>query len=131
MRALHRSLVSFIVFLTIGTMSAERGAKAEEATAASLATAAREQLFEDLAADVADLERQGSILKRVVKLAKPSVVHIEAQRDAEPGHPLREIDEAGSGVIVEREGRHYVLTNRHVIKYSSLTNIDVRLVDGR
>jgi serine protease Do len=103
----------------------------DELSEANISAAAREQLFADLAADVEELERQGSILKRVVKLVKPSVVHIEAKRDAEPGRPIRDIDEAGSGVVVARHGAHYVLTNRHVIKYSSLTNIHIKLADGR
>ena len=98
----------------------------------SLSPSAREVLFADLARDVAALEQQGSVLKRVVKLVKPSVVHIEATRDADEG-PVRKspIDEAGSGVLIERSGKHFVLTNRHVIKYSTLAGIDVKLCDGR
>ena len=94
---------------------------------------ARDALFAELASDVAALEQQGSILKRVVRLARPSVVHIEAKRDAEDGARGRNstIDEAGSGVLIERHGKHYVLTNRHVVKYSTLGGIDVKLADGR
>jgi serine protease Do len=92
----------------------------------------RDRLFAELAADVAELERSGSILKRAVKLARPSIVHIEARRDSELGRSVRvSSEEAGSGVIVERRGKHFVLTNRHVIKRSSLQAIDVRLEDGR
>ncbi len=95
--------------------------------------AAREALFAELARDVAAIEQQGSILKRVVKLVRPSVVHIEATRDAEEGAATRRspVDEAGSGVLIERNGKFFVLTNRHVIKYSTLAGIDVRLSDGR
>jgi serine protease Do len=94
---------------------------------------AREALFAELAQDVAVLEQQGSVLKRVVRLVKPSVVHIEAKRDAEEGARSRNstIDEAGSGVLIERHGKHYVLTNRHVVKYSTLSGIDVKLADAR
>jgi serine protease Do len=93
----------------------------------------REALFAELAQDVAVLEQQGSVLKRVVRLVKPSVVHIEAKRDAEEGARSRNstIDEAGSGVLIERHGKHYVLTNRHVVKYSTLSGIDVKLADAR
>src|SRR4051794_20838221 len=92
----------------------------------------REQLYADLAADVAELEQRGSILKRVVKLVTPAVVHIEAKRDTEASRPARgEAEEAGSGVIIERRGKLYVLTNRHVIKYSTLTGINIKLSDGR
>ncbi|MCI0359399.1 MAG: trypsin-like peptidase domain-containing protein [Planctomycetaceae bacterium] len=95
--------------------------------------AARETMFAELARDVAALEQHGSILKRVVRLVKPSVAHIEAKRDAEEGTRSRNssIDEAGSGVLIERRGKHYILTNRHVVKYSTLEGIDVRLADGR
>jgi serine protease Do len=103
------------------------------ATASSAATlSAREQLYADLATDVAELEQRGSILKRVVKLVTPAVVHIEAKRDTESSRPARgEAEEAGSGVIIERHGKLYVLTNRHVIKYSTLTGINIKLSDGR
>ncbi|HEY7524486.1 MAG TPA: trypsin-like peptidase domain-containing protein, partial [Candidatus Limnocylindrales bacterium] len=39
--------------------------------------------------------------------------------------------EAGSGVIIERGGKAYALTNRHVIKNSGLKNIKIQLADGR
>jgi serine protease Do len=105
--------------------------RAEEFTSDTLA--GRETLFAELASDVAALELQGNVLKRVVRLAKPSVVHIEAKRDAEEGGGSRSstIDEAGSGVLIERRGKHYVITNRHVVKYSTLAGIEVRLADGR
>jgi serine protease Do len=93
----------------------------------------RDVLFAELSRDVAALERQGSILKRVVRLARPSVVHIEARRDVDEGRPVRPnpIDEAGSGALIERSGKFYVVTNRHVVKYSTLAGIDVKLADGR
>jgi serine protease Do len=94
--------------------------------------AAREQLYAELAADVADLEQRGSILKRVVRLATPAVVHIEAKRESDVSRGARaESEEAGSGVIIERHGQRYVLTNRHVIKYSTITGINIKLADGR
>jgi len=92
----------------------------------------RERLYAELAADVAELEQRGNILKRIVKLATPAVVHIEARRESESTRSARgESEEAGSGVIIERRGKHYVLTNRHVIKYSTLTGINIKLADGR
>src|SRR6266404_6348955 len=58
--------------------------------ASSTSTAsARDQLYEELAADVAELEQRGSVLKRVVKLVKPAVVHIEARRETEGSRPAR------------------------------------------
>ena len=94
--------------------------------------AAREQLYAELAADVAELEQRGSLLKRVVKLVTPAVVHIEAKRETEGSRSGRgESEEAGSGVIIERQGKRFVLTNRHVIKYSTVTGINIKLADGR
>jgi serine protease Do len=78
------------------------------------------------------LERRGNLLKRVVKLVTPSIVHIEAKRDAETPRPARgESEEAGSGVIIDVQGKTYVLTNRHVIRYSTLGGISIRLADSR
>jgi len=102
------------------------------AGAAANAATERERLYTELAADVAELEQRGSILKRVVKLATPAVVHIEAKRDNESVRPARaDAEEAGSGVIIDRRGKRFVLTNRHVIKYSTLNGINIKLSDGR
>jgi serine protease Do len=100
-------------------------------TVAAVVTA-RDRLYAELAEDVTQLEQRGNILKRVVKLATPAVVHIEARREVDAARPQRgESEEAGSGVIIEQRGKFYVLTNRHVIKYSTLTGINVKLADGR
>ncbi len=94
----------------------------------------RNQLYREIAAEVAELERQGSLLKKVVRLVQPTVVHIEAQKSL-PANvnaaARRPVEEAGSGVIVELSGRKYVLTNRHVIKDSELKQIKIQLSDGR
>lgn len=112
--------------------SAQRASADEAAGSAASAAAARDQLYTELAADVSELERRGSILKRVFKLVRPAIVHLEARRDAEGVRNVRgESEEAGSGVIIERSGKLFVLTNRHVIKYSTLKGINIRLADGR
>ncbi|MEO0531900.1 MAG: trypsin-like peptidase domain-containing protein [Planctomycetota bacterium] len=90
----------------------------------------RAREFRDLARDVADLEAQLGIYKRVAKLVAPSVVHIEARPIRE--HRIRAGgQEAGSGVIVRFKGQPYVLTNRHVIRLSSPSHVRVQLIDGR
>lgn len=94
----------------------------------------RSQLFREIAAEVAELERQGNLLKRVVRFVKPSVVHIEAKKTTPSNVAMtarRSVEEAGSGVIVELKERRYVLTNRHVIKDSDLNQIKIQLSDGR
>jgi serine protease Do len=98
-----------------------------------LLPAAREKAYQQLYRDVAEFERQGNILKTVVKLASPTVVHIEAQRTegSRSYGRSRTIEEAGSGVIVEFDGKMYVLTNRHVIRDAPLSSVNIGLSDGR
>ncbi|MFN0017241.1 MAG: S1C family serine protease [Pirellulaceae bacterium] len=104
---------------------------ADEAPVTTVALA-REQQYSDLAAEVALLEKQGNLLKKVVKLTIPTVVHIEAQHtDAEGKLQHKPVEDAGSGVIIRWTGKFYVLTNRHVIKKSSVEHIRIKLSDGR
>src|SRR2546421_232288 len=74
--------------------------------------AAREQLYNELASEVEALEKQGNVLKRVVKLATPTVVHIVAEHDDVEGRlKPKPIEDAGSGVIIRWNNQFYVLTN--------------------
>jgi len=95
----------------------------------------RDLLFADLDRQVAALQSQGQLLKTVVRLVTPTVVHIEAMRkDVPPGMltgQARSVEEAGSGVIIRIDDRSYVLTNRHVIRQAPLDQVKVRLADGR
>jgi serine protease Do len=91
---------------------------------------ARDRLFNELAEDVAALERQGNILKRVVSLTQPTVVHIDAKK-AEDAFGRRAVEEAGSGVIIKFSNRYFVLTNRHVIKHAPIGGIEIKLSTGR
>jgi serine protease Do len=90
----------------------------------------RERLFAELERDVEALRRELGIYQKVAKLVSPSVVHIEAT-------PLpqyrfrRDVEEAGSAVLVRYRGQDYVLTNRHVIKHSQEDLIRLELQDGR
>jgi len=100
---------------------------------ASLTPEAREQLYGEVDAAFLALERQGNLLKNVVRLVTPTVVHIEATSDVSSNSNYRRkpVEEAGSGVIVEIDENFYVITNRHVIDKSSLSKIEVRFSDGR
>lgn len=102
---------------------------------ASFTAEDRDQMYSQLSRDVDQMERLLGLVKRVVQVVTPSVVHIEAQ-------PIREYrirggaQEAGSGVLIRFAGRRmgsgdYVLTNRHVIKNSSEPHIRIQLADGR
>lgn len=92
----------------------------------------RERLFEELVLQFEQVERT-NLLKKVVRFATPSVVHIEATRsDVDSrGYARKPSEEAGSGVIISIDDRRYVLTNRHVIDDAPKTGIVVRFADGR
>jgi len=82
------------------------------------------------------LERQSAVVKTVVKLVGPTVVHVEA--DVSSRHalqvqvgPARQVEESGSGVLVDLAGKSYVLTSRHVIAGAVPTGIKINLADGR
>ncbi len=100
--------------------------------AAITSPAERQKAYEEIAAEVAILEREGKLLKRVVRLAAPTVVHIEAEINGEMANSRKtSVEEAGSGVILQFNQRHYVLTNRHVVRGAALSKINIKLYDGR
>jgi serine protease Do len=79
-------------------------------------------------------EAQSALVRTVAKLIGPTVVHIEADVTAENSLQYgrgRQVEEAGSGVIIERKGAFYVLTNRHVIRSAEPRSIKIGLADGR
>ena len=90
----------------------------------------RDHLYDELQRDVAAMERELGIYKRVVRLVAPSVVHVQAKPLAEFRF-RREVEEAGSGVLISIGGKNYVLTNRHVVKHSSPEHIRLEFNDGR
>jgi serine protease Do len=90
----------------------------------------REAEYASLARDVEELGRELGLVKRVVKLITPAVVHIESRVSPRFQGSLR-IEEAGSGVIVQLGSRFCVLTNRHVIRHSTRELIEIHLADGR
>src|SRR5688500_13913842 len=63
---------------------------------------ARAQLHAELARDVEIFEQQHNLLKRAVKLVTPAVVHIEAKRDDDSRLAQKSVEEAGSGIVIER-----------------------------
>ena len=95
---------------------------------------ARAELRASLSKDVTLLEKQSNVLKKVIKLVSPTVVHIEAdkidQLSVRYGRP-GQIEEAGSGCIVALGKSNYILTNRHVIKNAAISKVKITLADGR
>ncbi|MFW5693490.1 MAG: S1C family serine protease [Thermoguttaceae bacterium] len=95
----------------------------------------RAELYRVLERNAQVLEAQSAVVKAVARLLGPAVVHIEADSGPRPslqlGTQKQQVEEAGSGVIVEYRGKHFVLTNRHVIRNSNAEGIKVFLNDGR
>lgn len=88
----------------------------------------RQALFDELAEDADRYQRQYGIVKRVVRLVRPTIVHIDAYSEADGGES---IDESGSGVIIRIAKTYYVLTNRHVVDTPALSDVRIRTDDGR
>ncbi len=94
----------------------------------------RDQRYDALAQDVEHLEKQSNVLKQVVRLVRPTVVHIDAETNGQvtgTGSKKFQVEEAGSGFIIKLGDQHYVITNRHVVKYAALKDIKIKLADGR
>jgi serine protease Do len=98
----------------------------------------REQMFAHLAAEADKFEGQHRLISQLVKVVRPTIAHIEAKKRS-PQVPSSGsnrkstesvVEEAGSGVVIERNKRFYVITNFHVIDGASLDDIRVE-VDGR
>jgi serine protease Do len=92
----------------------------------------RAELRRQLEGHATLLESQSTVVKIVAKLVGPAVVYIESDVVNPPARKSgRQIEEAGSGVIVELGKKFYVLTNRHVIQGSRPDGIKISLADGR
>ncbi|MDA0659776.1 MAG: trypsin-like peptidase domain-containing protein [Planctomycetota bacterium] len=94
--------------------------------------AAREAAYQQLSKEAETLQQFTRVMRRVVELSTPTVVHIESQH-VEKGDfgGSRKVEEAGSGIIVRMSGQFHVVTNRHVVKGAQLTDIRLQLSDGR
>ncbi len=97
----------------------------------------RESQFAQLAEDAALVERQQGLLRRVVKLVSPTIVHIEAIKETKGEASLtssrsepKRIEEAGAGVLVDIRNAVYVITNRHVIHSAAMSAIKVETSDS-
>ena len=94
----------------------------------------RAELRRQLRSHAAVLEAQSAVVKIAAKLVGPSVVHIEADIPQASGAQYgrgQASEEDGSGVIVELDGKHFVLTNLHVVRNAPPKSIRINLADGR
>lgn len=94
----------------------------------------RQQLYQRLANDVEAFEARHNILKTVVRLVSPTVVHIQWRAGGSYSRrsgKQREVEEAGSGVVVHTKDHFYVITNYHVVRDAELSAIEISCLDGR
>lgn len=93
----------------------------------------RDYEYQQLQREADAFDRQLGLIRRIVKFASPSIVHIEATKKSDPGKGFASsrIEEAGAGVIVNIAGRPHVLTNRHVIYPAEVGSIRIELNDGQ
>lgn len=99
----------------------------------------RDLMYEQLEKEASALNRQHSLLKKVIRAVGPSVAHIEAKKrqksnatssgSTKARRPVV-VEEAGSGVVIKHRNSYYVITNYHVIESSALNDIRVE-VNGR
>ncbi|MCH2177871.1 MAG: trypsin-like peptidase domain-containing protein [Mariniblastus sp.] len=77
-----------------------------------------------------------SVVKNVVKLTRPAVVHIEAKkRQKQPissgsNRQSSYVEEAGSGIVLRHGDRNFIVTNYHVIENSAVSDIRIE-ADGK
>lgn len=92
----------------------------------------RQQQLMELKKHAAILEAQSNVLKLVSKIVAPSVVHIESVTKIPPIRGSNTtLEEAGSGVIVSRNDKNFIITNRHVIRGAKMNDIKIKLHDNR
>ena len=100
----------------------------------------RDQLYQALEKNASLIEQHYRHIKHIVNVVRPTIVHVEAKKkqkssasiDVDRAAELRPaiVEETGAGVIFQRNNRHYVLTNFHVVENSGVN--DIRLeADGR
>ncbi len=91
----------------------------------------REGAYTALAREAELIEANYSLLKKVIKVVAPSVVHIEANKTSRgTDNALTQVEEAGAGVIMKYGDRFFVVTNRHVVADSPVESIRIQLEDG-
>jgi serine protease Do len=125
-------LLLLVLFITIPALSLLAQDPVEESEEQT--EMLRAEAFAELAREVESLERHSNRLKSVVKLAGPSVVHIDTEKvERQMPRAARrgQIEEAGSGFIIDVGGKYYTITNRHVVKFAALDDITITLADGR
>jgi serine protease Do len=96
----------------------------------------RDAQFAELAEEASFFERQQNLVRKVVRLVSPSILHIEAIKETRVDTTLassrgetKRIEEAGAGILVNLGGRPYAITNRHVVHSAAYSAIKVETDD--
>ena len=93
---------------------------------------ARSETYANLAREAAPYLKFNRLIKSVVKVCQPTVVHIEARKSVQKRNGgLTRIEEAGAGVMIKHRGKLFVVTNRHVVADAKLSEILIQAHDGR
>ncbi len=125
--------VVVLLLALCGRVSAQPPVHTQQAAAAA-DTSDRQALRQRLQQHSAVFAAHAAAVKTAAKFIEPSVVHVEAE--VSPRFALQlghapQMEDTGSGVIVEVAGRLCVFTNRHVISGADPKDISIRLADGR
>ncbi|NLE37288.1 MAG: trypsin-like serine protease [Pirellulaceae bacterium] len=132
--ALSMTLLLCLVFWPTVSATAQAPVTSVSQSRGMISEETQTELYGQLDAQSEFLRRQSQVIKTVAKLIGPTVVHIEADvpnpRTLQHGQS-GQIEESGSGVIIKRKGRYYVLTNRHVIRGAVPKGIRIVLADRR
>lgn len=126
----HLGHAVWLLGMCLLTIAAAQVSRAQFALVNQTTKADRDQVYRQIAEEVIPLETKQRVLKKVIRLVQPTVVHIEAKKVTE-GFAKHPIEEVGSGLIIEDDDRDYVLTNWHVIKHAPPANIAIKLADSR
>ena len=88
--------------------------------------------YEVLRANAQPVLQFNRLVKSVIQVCRPTVVHIEARKSIKKSNgALTRIEEAGAGVIIQHRDRMFVVTNRHVIADAKLNAIRIQTHNGR
>ena len=107
---------------------------APQANVGAVATRAeRDELYQQLDKNATLIEQHYRHIKRIANVVEPTIVHVEAKkRQKSSASKLPEktselrtviVEEAGAGIIFERNRRFYVMTNFHVVENSNVNDI--------
>ena len=87
--------------------------------------------FEALEQEADLLEAKARLVKKVVRLCCPSVVHIKAiKSEGTTVGRSRAVEETGAGLVFRHGDDDFVLTNRHVIRSAEMDRIHIYTING-